>query len=268
MKKPDGHPDFPVWKLERYLLGELPAEELARIGKLRKTDPVLAEWLRALEAEHEDLAQMHPTGRVAGRIWNRLRESDPAMRRAWMAPRIWVPAFGLLLIAALLPLTYSSLQRPPSRSDQEEQGTRLKGLQPALYLFRKAGDSALGLRTGERVRPGELIQIYYDAAGRGYGAIFSLDRNGEVTWHLPDEGTHSAPLAQGGKTPLGFAFELDSLPGYERFFFVAADRPFELATALAEIAKSGIQSPLGPARLDLDSGFFQYSILLKKDTGI
>ena len=267
MKQPDGHPDFPVWKLERYLLGELPAAELERIGKLKETDAVLADWIRALEAEHRDLAEMHPTGRVAGRIWNLLREGRPAAR-PWMAPRIWVPAFGLLLIATLLPLTYSSLERTVASPGNGAEDTRLKGLQPALYLYRKSGESALSLKTGERVRPGELIQMYYDAAGRGYGAIFSIDRNGDVTWHLPDEGLHSAPLAKGGKIPLGFAFELDSLSGYERFFFVAADKPFELTTALTEITKSQIQSPLGPDHLHLDSGLFQNSILLMKDTGI
>ncbi|MDB5049633.1 MAG: ActD [Fibrobacteres bacterium] len=268
MKKSDGHPDFPVWKLERYLLGELPAPEMERISRLKETDPALAEWIRALEAEHADLAEMHPTGRVAGRIWNRLRESAPAPRRAWNAPAIWVPALGLLLMAALLPLNYSAWIHSGGRPTEEPEETRLKGLQPALFLYRKTGESAMNLNSGDRVRPGDLIQMYYDAAGRGYGAIFSLDRDGNVTWHLPDDGGHSAPLIKGGKVPLGFAFELDSLAGFERFFFVAADRPFELAPVLKEIPKAEWQSPRGPERLRLDKSFFQNSIVLLKEPRI
>jgi hypothetical protein len=73
-------------------------------------------------------------------------------------------------------------------------------------------------------------------------------------------------MAPGGKIPLGFAFELDSLAGYERFFFVAADRPFDLGPVLARIAP--MRSSRGPDRLPLDSGFTQHSIVLIKDSGI
>jgi hypothetical protein len=269
MKKPEGHPDFPVWKLERYLLGELPAPEMERISGLKETDPVLAEWIQALQAEHRDLAEMHPTGRVAGRIWNRLREGGPADRPAWAPPRLWIPAFALLLLGVLLPLNFSSWVKPASPPAEGSEETRLKGLQPALFLYRKAGESALSLKTGDRVHPGDLIQIYYAAAGRDYGAIFSLDREGKVTWHLPDRGNQSASLAKDGKVSLGFAFELDSLSGFERFYFVASDRPFALDSALAGIPKGTADGPAAsPDRLLLPKSFFQNSIVLLKESRI
>ncbi|HKP94147.1 MAG TPA: hypothetical protein VJ385_00180 [Fibrobacteria bacterium] len=268
MKKPEGHPDFPVWKLERYLLGELPAAEMERIRALRETDEDLAAWIRALEAEYRDLEEMHPTGRVAGRIWNRLRKGEVDFRRAWTAPRVWVPAFAVLLLAVLLPLRFNAVVKGIAVPPAQPEDARLKGLPPSLFLYRKAGESARSLKSGDRVRPGELIQMYYDGAGRSHGAIFSIDREGTVTWHLPDGGGHSAPLAKGGKVPLDFAFELDSLAGFERFFFVAADRPFNLDSALSEIARSGMRAPRGPERLRLDESFSQNSIVLMKDTGI
>jgi hypothetical protein len=229
MMKGDGHPDFPVWKLERYLLGELPASEMERIDARRKTDSELAEWIEAVRAEHRDLAEMHPTGRVAGRIWNRLREDRAEGRGlrapAWLGPRVWVPAFGILLLSVLLPLNYASWNRRHAEIGEGIEETRIKGLEPSMYLYRKAGDSAQALKSGDRVRPGDLIQVYYEAAGRGYGAIYSVDRDGKVTWHLPDDGSHAVALGT-GRVPLQFAFELDSLAGFERFVFLASDKPF------------------------------------------
>jgi hypothetical protein len=250
MMKPDGHPDFPVWKLERYLLGELPASEMERIDARRKTDAELAEWIEAVRAEHRDLADMHPTGRAAGRIWNRLRE-DRAEERglrapAWLGPRVWVPAFGILMLSVLLPLNFNSWTRRHADSADGIEETRIKGLEPSLYLYRKAGDSAEALQGGDRVRQGDLIQAYYEAAGRGYGAIYSVDREGNVTWHLPDDGSHSAALKK-GRVPLQFAFELDSLPGFERFVFLSSEKPFR-PDSLAQREIRGKALPAGVSR--------------------
>jgi len=277
-KRPDENPGVPLWKLERYMLGELPASEMERIGGLRESDPAVATWIEALEAEYSDLKNMHPTGRMAGRIWNRLcgpsgRGGEPGdsgyrRRTSWKEPRLWMPALGMALVLSLLPFNIASWIESPSRPGEGVEETRLKGIQPGLFLYRKTGEAAQILKSGDRARAGDLIQIFYDAAGREYGAIFSLDREGKVTWHLPDGGNMAAPLATGRRVPLEFAFELDTTPGFERFFFVASDRPFPIDSAVAGwLAGSETAGAAGPERLDLPERFFQFSLALIKEPG-
>jgi hypothetical protein len=233
-------PEIPLWKLERYLIGELPPAEMARIDKLKAEDPEVAEWLKALQAEHADLKASHPTERMSGAIWNRLesrtgpRVGPPAAsRRSLWRGALLVPALAVALMLTLIPNRFTCSDGSPLAlgGNSEKEDTRLKGSLPALYLFRKADSGAEALRPGGAVRAGDLIQVQYEAAGRKYGAVFSVDGSGKVTWHLPERGNLSAALSPSGRTALASAFELDEAPGREDFHFVAADRPFPLDSA-------------------------------------
>lgn len=294
MKYGQSTPAISLWKLERYLLGELPPAEIDRIGGLLAKDAVLADRFKALEAEYADLQAAHPTGRMAGGVWNKLREkvperarSKPGKRLAGYFPAL-IPALAVLLLLVFLPGPFHSiLSEGSGRSHQsivgeEDQGgnrdaegtkgtggtrvnrggnvppgnrndtppigteaTRLKGSRPGLYLFRKAGGGAEALPSGGKVHAGDLIQVFYEAAGRTYGAVFSVDGNGKVTWHLPESGNRAALLSPSGMIPLASAFELDATPGREVFHFLAADHPFALDTSLTALAtdSSGKPSP-------------------------
>jgi hypothetical protein len=263
-----------AWKLERYLLGELPREEAERIAALAASDPTVAERIEALRDGDARLAAEYPADRVARRIWNVLGENPPrtarppsAARRsgpfsfaARPALRYGAAAFALLALA-IVPFRMARWQ--PNAPDSRET-TRLKGKGPALFLYRKAGGSSAPLAAGGGVHPGELIRIQYDAAGKPHGAIFSLDARGEIAWHLPDDGRGSAPLRSGGRVALDFAFELDSLPGAERFFFLTSDRPFLFATDLPWLFPA-LRAPGTP--LPLPAGFELAEITLRKETG-
>lgn len=270
-------PEIPLWKLERYLIGELPPAETARIDELKAQDPEVAAWIKALQAEHADLQASHPTERMAGGIWNRLN-GNPGARNAPRAPNrngaptrigassrsgrpsLWerlgpgwrialAPAFALALLLVLMPNRFTgsevaladrngSAQAGGADGGKEStETTRLKGSLPVLYLFRKADSGAEALRPGSAVRAGDLIQVQYEAAGRKYGAVFSVDGSGKVTWHLPERGNRSAALSPAGRTALKSAFELDEAPGREDFHFVASDRPFPLDSAADAVAK-------------------------------
>ncbi len=271
-------PEIPLWKLERYLIGELPPAEMARVDKLKAEDPEVAEWIKALQAEHADLKASHPTERMVEGIRERLNgpsgagngraaQNGHALQngRATQSgrPTLWerigdrlgpgwrnallVPAFGLVLLLALIPgrfipdadpaLTGGEGSPNAGGADGNPETTRLKGSLPALFLYRKADSGAEALRPGSAVRAGDLIQVQYEAAGRKYGAVFSVDGSGKVTWHLPEGGNRSAVLSPSGRTALKSAFELDEAPGREDFHFVASDRPFALDSAAAAVAQ-------------------------------
>lgn len=270
MKEGNNDPVIPLWKLERFLIGELPPEEMARIERLRTEDPDVAEWIRALQAEHADLRASHPTGMMAGRIRNKLKAEEEAnggagwpglLRRMRAAlatgtgKAVLVPVFGLALLLILMPNRFS---RPAGGEDtdaalapgaKDVEDTRLKGSAPALFLYRKTGAGAEPLVSGRPAHSGDLIQVQYDGAGRKYGAIFSLDGQNHVTWHLRGNGREAALLAA-GKTPLTSAFELDDTPGREDFHFLASDLPFSPDSAAAIAAGPGSASMPGDPQSD------------------
>jgi anti-sigma factor RsiW len=116
--------------------------------------------------------------------------------------------------------------------------TRIKGLEPRLTIFRKTKDGAEPLRPGEKARSGEFLRIGYHAAGFGYGAIVSVDGNGNVTRHWPADGDRAARLER-GEALLPNAFELDAAPDFERFYLVVSKRPFRLDPLLESLHRDG-----------------------------
>jgi hypothetical protein len=145
---------------------------------------------------------------------------------------------------------------------------RIKGLHPALSLFRKTANGSEILADGDVARAGDLIRIGYRAGGRHYGVIVSLDARGALTRHLPERGRTAAPLEARDIVLLGHAYQLDDAPAWERFFFVTADAPFEVATveqAARRMAGGRPTTGQAPADLPLPDALEQSTFLLTKE---
>lgn len=273
-------PAWPDWKIERYLIGELPSGEARRLESAMRADAGLALRLRNLREEHARLRADHPSEAMAEGIARRLLTAgsalDPRPRRyAWprlhLPAPVWAPALAMIMVLAILPFTPYSPLRPSGSAEAGPEGgsggERLKGLKPRLLMHRKAAEGSVRLRDGERVRGGEVIQIQYESAGRAQGALFSLDAEGQVTRHLPDRGETSAPLESGGPVALGFAYELDDAPGWERFYLIASDRPFDLPAVEAALRRLRATGPRGADSLALPPGLEQSTFILLKEPG-
>jgi hypothetical protein len=286
---PDGS-EVPDWKLERFLIGELPEAEAGRIEVLLTGDPALAQRLEALISEHQALKAGHPAQAMAQGIAARLRHAEAAAGTgvkaaftlrapSWLRlprPRVWGPAFAMLMVLALLPFTpYSPFVRnaAPGIGEGGSEGPateRLKGHKPRLLLHRKVSEGTVRVSDGEAARSGDLIQIQYESAGRTHGAILSLDAEGKVTRHHPETGARSATLQAGGPVALGFAYELDDSPGWERFYFVTSDAPFDLAPveeALRKLRPGGPGVPGSADSLPLPNSIGQTRFVLLKEPG-
>jgi hypothetical protein len=141
---------------------------------------------------------------------------------------------------------------------------RIKGLDPQITLFRKSGSGSERLADGALARRGDVVRLGYQAAGRPYGAILSIDGRGVVTRHLPRQGERAVALRGGGTVLLDEAYELDDAPRRERFYFVTAVSAFDLAPLL-EIARRAGGAPDGPPpSLPLPSRFDQVTLSLEK----
>jgi hypothetical protein len=239
--------------LERYRLGELPEPELQEVRRALAEDAELRLRLQALERSDADLRQQYPPAWMARRI--RLRAEAPAAahrpERGWLI-RLWpVPVAA----AALLAVVPALLRSGPSETE------RIKGEVAGLHLFRRTVSGCEALADSATAGQGDLVQIVYRGLGRRYGVILSVDGRGAVTVHLPSEGKTAVQLRQDGPDTLAYAYELDDTPGWERFYLVAADRPFPVAQVVTA-AQTAAAS--GSGDLVVPEGFSQDSFFLRK----
>lgn len=240
-----------AYTLERFLLGELPQEELESVQRQVEADPDLRTRLAALEQANRELLEQFPPAWMGRRI--RLKAAGPAVvrERRWRAVGLWAVPVALAMLAVVVA---PGLFGP----DQD----RIKGLEPHLQLFRKAAAESERLADGSLAREGDFVQIQYLAAGEGYGVIVSVDGRGTFTQHLPAGGNHAVELAQDGAVPLAFSYELDDAPRWERFFLVTADIPFDIA-----VVRKAVFRAMDSGMLDLPPGFKQDVFTLKKEDG-
>lgn len=281
MNMPQEELPIPDWKLERFLLSELPEAEMLKLGNRLESDRDLSARLQTLKAELRDLDEAHPAARMVEGVARRLRpartgraaEGSRFPRLKLPGMHVLAPAFGAILLLALVPFTpYSPFfsrnagdtQDPP---DPGLEATRLKGLEPRLILHRKTAEGAQKLRDGETAHAGDLIQVQYESAGRPYGALLSLDAEGKVTRHLPDRGDRGASLKSGGPVPLEFAYELDDAAGWERFYFITSDRPFDLDPVESAIKRGRLPGGKPAERALLPQGLDQSTFTLLKEPG-
>ena len=233
------NPTFNV-KLERYLLGELPAKEMARMKAEIGKSLELQRKLEALEEENQSYYGKYPT--LGG----------TAPQQSWFSTRFRAIAGGLAFAVAA---TCIVLFWPTKNSEQKvialgnpdkgkigedpeivsDGGIRSKGLKPDLFLYLKER----ALANGANVRAGDEIQIQYRASGSAYGAILSVDAAKSVTLHFPDSAAGSQKLKSGGKVPLPNAFKLDDTPGFEEFILVTAEKKLPLRKIIAELGRTG-----------------------------
>jgi hypothetical protein len=256
---------IPDWQLERYRLGELPADQAASVSRALAADAGARERLESIGADDARLLAAHPPRVVAAAIRARVeleRAGDARRPRRSFARALvpWVSAAAVAVgLSVLLPA------RPDGTLGRE---TRLKGLEPNLLVFRRAATGAEPLAPAQTARADEVVQIAYQAAGRRYGVVVSIDGRGRVTRHLPRAGDRAAALQAGAPVPLPEAYRLDDAPGFERFFLVTADVPFSvgLVVRATEQLYGGDADPTHTgSRLDLPAGFAQFRFELRKE---
>jgi hypothetical protein len=273
----ESHMDIPDWKLERYILGELPTRELARIGRALEVDDSLRRRLDALERSDQEIRDRYTPSRMSRQIQRRLKAqeegigsravSSPFPRLRPLVPPRPVAALSGAALAAVLLLVVLPRELHHWKPGKGASMERVKGEGPQLRLHRRTPDGSELLPDGARVFEGDVIQIGYQSAGRPYGVIVSVDGRGTVAPHLPLDGTRAVELGNEGQILLDFALELDDAPGWERFYLVTGDRAFELAPVLRAARKLDTKRPVDRAeKLDLGEDLEQFVVSLEKGT--
>ena len=260
-------------RLERYALGELSREEKRKTQDSLESDEALRARLSELERSDREIIEKYPPRSMSPLILERLSESAHDASRATHRRRLPRAVEWSIGIAAVFLVSLSIYAfRPasmPAISGNVGDIVRAKGAAPHLLLFRKSQAGAEQLADGAVTQKEDLLQIGYEAGSPGYGAIFSIDGRGLVTFHLPAAyggGQRTAPkLEAPGPALLPSAYELDDAPSFERFFFVYSPSSFDLRLAW-QAARSLSASKGGGdhAAMELPTALRWYSVILKK----
>ena len=249
--------------LERYRLNELPSAQAERLERRLREDAPLRARLQALEASDAELLSDVRFRQLAAHVRARAAaHPEPARARALKALRPWPVTLALVTAVIVLVMVIPRTAGPPTAETD-----RIKGLEPALSIFRRSGSCSETLADGAVARAGDLIRIGYGAAGRPYGVIVSIDGRGNVTRHLPTSGELAAALRTDPTVLLDHAYELDDAPRWERFYLITGESPFPVAPVLdaaraaASLARGGVP-PMLVVSHDLEQTAFS---LQKKD---
>ncbi len=258
---------IPDWKLERYLLKELPAEEMTYLAHQIAQDDVLRARLSDFEKSDAEIRAAYPPAWTQQQIRMKAESGSSSVALPRVRSRLWIwpaiPTVAMLILVAIYP---DFIDRIVQDYGADTPGIRVKGIQPSLQIFRKTNSGPRRLTEGEFVHEHDLLQIAYLAAGHRFGMIFSIDGRGAFTQHLPYNGNQSASLDQNEAISLNFSYELDDAPDWERFYFITSEIPFEVDEVVQNIRRQMGQSSMPrTGLLNLNDTYHQITIMLRKD---
>jgi len=221
--------------LERYRLGELPAEKMKEVEAMAGFEEAMREMDESDRLIRENLHFSAVEGKIKSR------------RRTGLYQVLGVAASLLMFIG----MGWILVQGSDSSLDD---ATRVKGA-PALTIYRNTGDAVEKLSDGADAFSGDLLQIAYRNIPQDkYGMIISLDGNGNQTIHYPLSGDTSQLLESGGEVYLPWSYELDNAPDYEAFFLIVSNKSF----SMKDISITALMEERMPRGVDV------YGVLLNK----
>jgi hypothetical protein len=174
---------IPDWKLERFLLGELPDAEMAAVRQAIEKDEGVRVRVEALERSNQELLDSYPPGRMGPRIRARsegalMGQGVPASdeRRGWRfelpRPLVIPVALAAIVIVAIISMPGIIGEGPPGTGIEI---TRLKGEDAPgeLRLYRKTADGSERLAENDVAVESDLIRLQYRSDDHRYGVIVS-----------------------------------------------------------------------------------------------
>ena len=228
------------FKLERYLLGELPEVEMAALRKREAEDELFAARVKMMREEGERFLAENPFSALEDKLENDQRSVE---RSLWLrVAAVLVVAFGIFSVVVLNRQTdivndASATSGMDVAMADVDNGTRIKGMTAGLEVWKKMGDSAVQMVNLGEAREGDEIQLRYRVPQKCFGMLFSMDGNGTVTMHM-GEGNHAVELEPGKMTTLPFAYKLDNAPKFEKFFLLTSGEMFEFDGNDIEVCNS------------------------------
>ena len=222
------------FKLERYLLGDLPEGEMQALREREACDEIFAARVREMREQGERFLAENPFSAIEDKLENAER-SEILPNRSFNT--LWLKAAAALVIAlgvfSAVVLNRDVATYEGSSTSMEvaiadvDNGTRIKGMNASLEVWKKTGDSAVQMMNLGNASEGDEIQLRYRVPQKCFGMLFSMDGNGTITMHMGD-GNKAVELEPGKMTTLPFAYKLDNAPKFEKFFLLTSEKSFKI----------------------------------------
>ena len=249
---------IPDWKLERFLTGDLPEEEMNKLRELEANDAVFANRVKMLREDNKAILSKLPFETLAANLGTDAAEEGranlgtgaagtAAKNVAKNAARFTLVKFAAaamfvfaVALVAFFAQRETSVMNERVGSDvatvngsqntqvalaENESDTRIKGLDARMEVWKKTPAGIVQLNDLDSVGEGDEIQLRYAVPEKCFGLLFSMDGNGALTLHMGD-GVKAIELAPGKMNSLPFAYKLDDAPYFEKFFFVTSPKEF------------------------------------------
>ena len=222
------------FKLERYLLGELPEKEMREFQERELSDEIFAARVAEMRLQGKLFVAENPFEALEAKM----DEADEVTNdNGNVISGVWLKVAAALVIA-LGVFSMVILNRDVSTYDSNatsmevamadvDNGTRIKGMQASLEVWKKTGDSAVQMVNLGNAYEGDEIQLRYRVPQKCFGMLISMDGNGTVTMHM-GEGNSAIELEPGKMTTLPFAYKLDNAPKFEKFFLLTSQNSFAI----------------------------------------
>ena len=169
---------------------------------------------------------------VAEKLAGKNKESQKSNILKFPTYKIIGYAAAAVLLAAIMVPAGLKNSTAASRTPTERikgNAAAIQNTAPGLKLYRQQGREIQALNNGDFAHSGDVIQIAYNAGSSEYGVIFSVDGNGNITRHFPENSWQAAQLMhRADDTPLDFSYELDNAPDFECFIMVTSKKQFNL----------------------------------------
>lgn len=222
------------FKLERYLLGDLPEGEMQALREREACDEIFAARVREMREQGERFLAENPFSAIEDKLKNAER-SEILPNRSFNT--LWLKVAAALVIAlgvfSAVVLNRNVATYEGSGTSMEvaladtDDGTRIKGMSASLEVWKKTGDSAVQMVNLGDAFEGDEIQLRYRVPQKCFGMLFSMDGNGTITMHMGD-GNKAVELEPGKMTTLPFAYKLDNAPKFEKFFLLTSEKSFKI----------------------------------------
>jgi len=222
------------FKLERYLLGELSEKEMRELQERELSDEIFAARVAEMRLQGKRFVAENPFAALEAKM---AAAEQSANDEHNVVSVMWLKVAAALVIA-LGVFSMVLLNRNVETFDNKDaamqvamadvdDGTRIKGMQASLEVWKKTGDSAVQMVNLGDAHEGDEIQLRYRVPQKCFGMLFSMDGNGTITMHM-GEGNKAIELEPGKMTTLPFAYKLDNAPKFEKFFLLTSQNSFEI----------------------------------------
>lgn len=236
-------------KLEQYILGELPENEVKTI----ENDPELLKEAMRLKEDNENFFNKFDIDKLV----------TEAKAKANDRKIIQFPKKSVAILTTVAACFAFAITLLPGLFKSDEEVILLKG-RNKINIYQQEGDSINKLSNLDKVEENDKLQITYSST-EGYGIIFSIDGLNNITYHYPENIYGSRSMDIGSDISLPSSYILDNAPYFEKFYLVTSKDSFDFDYVNRNIESMRVDNGSLVEDLELSADYNIKSITLLKD---